>query len=470
MVLPIVFLVLLTVYLVVGRGIVNELISGTLLSKFSGKISGTIIGILMLVFCAFTWNGVMFYADPGYNYQVRMITGKVDAYNSPGWKNKLFGTYVPWKKAMSVSNTATTNPEEATSASLPPYQIRMLDRVDGYVEQTTRFRLPDDIETFLRLAEEYRSPENLLRTELIPTVQQVITANSSLMGAEDYFNGKRNDFQMDFVTQMREGMFMVERKEVRSKTQHRQKGSADASKGGKQDDFGDQQQTRFVVEKIKNTDGTYKINKHNYHNFGITVVDAKITNFEPNKGFKKRMADQQQASADRSIAREQRIQEEEQKQLVVVRGDREIAEEQAKVKKNQIKRTTEAETAKALALIEANKLLEQAEVQKRTALVNLDRDTTIAESKKVLADADKYEREARIAGDNALQQRLDAEVAIQTVWAKAYANRKVPAQVFTSGGASDTSVGGDMETTRFMQLLTADAAKRLSYDRSLNDK
>lgn len=415
------------------------------------------------------WFGAMFYADPGYNYQVRTITGTIKATTTPGWQTKWFGTTYPWKKAMSVAHTDASNSDEATSSTLPPYTIRMLDRVDGLVEQTTRFRLPSDPETFLAMVAEYRTPANLLATELIPTVEQVITANSSLMGAEDYFNGKRNDFQMDFVTQMREGIFMVNRKEVTTTSSTVQKSEADASaKGGKQSNYGDQQQTRFVVEKMLNPDGSFRVNKHNYHNFGITVVDAKITDFDPNADFKTRMKDQQKASADRAIAREQKIEEEEKRQLAVVRSQREQAEEQGKVLKAQIKVTTEAETDKKLALITANKLLEQAEIEKQAAQIQLDRDKLVAQSKNVLADADKYEREARIAGDGALEQKLAAWVEAQKVWADASAKRAVPTNVTVLGGGAGASngvpTGANTEMQTLTQLMSVSLAKQLNVD------
>ena len=48
----------------------------------------------------------------------------------------------------------------------------------------------------------------------------------------------------------------------------------------------------------------------------------------------------QQAAADRAIAREQRVQEEEQRLLAITRGEREVAERQAAAKVEQIQKTT----------------------------------------------------------------------------------------------------------------------------------
>ena len=65
-----------------------------------------------------------------------------------------------------------------------------------------------------------------------------------------------------------------------------------------------------------------------------------------------------------------------------------------------------------------------------------------------------------------MSQKLEAEVKIQEIWADAFSKRAVPQYVF-AGGGGDTPVGSDMEVKHFLQLMTMDAAKRLSYDRSI---
>lgn len=72
----------------------------------------------------------------------------------------------------------------------------------------------------------------------------------------------------------------------------------------------------------------------------------------------------QQAAADRAIANEQRIQEEEQRLLAIAKGERELAERQAQTKVRQIDQTTNVETEKQLAITSANKLKEQAEIDR----------------------------------------------------------------------------------------------------------
>lgn len=92
-----------------------------------------------------------------------------------------------------------------------------------------------------------------------------------------------------------------------------------------------------------------------------------------------------------------------------------------------------------------------------------------AETVRTLAEAEAYQKKVILQADNALAQKLDAEVKIQQLWADAFARRQVPTYVF-GGGESGVPTGSDAEAKVFMQMLTLDAAKRLSYDRELNKK
>lgn len=440
----------------------------------------TLVALTLIFFGLGTFHQIFFYAEPGYVYHVRTILGQERVVDSVGYSYYLFGRINNWKKAMTVQAVNYTDSDGDgtpdisaeneggvnTSATMTPLSVVMLDQVDSKLSATTRFRIPTDRETFLTMAHEYRSPENLLRTALVPAFKETLQATGSLMAAEEYYSGRRTEFNAEFENQMQNGIYLVARHQVQVADETAiAPATADGSADGGPDLTTGGTKTKWVVEKQRLPDGTYKRKRQAFTNFGVTVVEARVTDLVPNVKFVERMQLKQQAAADHAIAREKRVQEEEQRLLAIAKGEREVAEEQAAAKKVQIKATTEAETDKRLALIAANKQLEQARVDKQTAQVQYERDQIKAKSIEVLAEADKFQREARIAGDNALQQKLDAEIEIQKVWATAYASRKVPATVI--GASGDTPVGGDNETTRFMQLMTIEAAKRLGYDRGI---
>ena len=117
------------------------------------------------------------------------------------------------------------------------------------------------------------------------------------------------------------------------------------------------------------------------------------------------------------------------------------------------------------------KLLVPSPIQRETSEILLKKAKIDAEAVRVAADAEAYKKQKILSADNALAQKLDAEIAIHKVWADAYAKRNVPLYVFggTSNGGN-IPVGGDSEAKTFMQIMTMDAAKRLNYNRGMDGK
>jgi regulator of protease activity HflC (stomatin/prohibitin superfamily) len=433
-----------------------------------------VVSLIAIVIASITFNQVFFYAEPGYIYHVRTITGNERVVDGVGYSMHLFGRVNAWKKAMTVlADDATADGVNAESesstvaASLPPLNIMFLDQVDADAMAAVRFKLPSDEVTFLRMAHEYRTPENLLRVALIPSFQETLQATASLMSAEDYYSGGRTEFINEFENQMQQGIYTVKRKEVMRDMVRRQTSEADASSPQMQDEFGDQKKSVFVVEKMLDEVTGLPVRKEQkFVLYGITVHEARVTNMKPNTKFVGRMEQKQEASAMRAIAREQKVQEEEQRLLAIARGDREVAERQAAMKVEQVEATTKAETRKKESLIEADRQKQAAEIQEETSKILLSKARIDAEAVKVAADAEAYRKAEILSADNALAQKLDAEIEIQRIWAEAFAQRAVPQTVFGADG--NTPTGSDMEVKHFMQLLTLEAAERLNYDRNVN--
>ena len=115
-----------------------------------------------------------------------------------------------------------------------------------------------------------------------------------------------------------------------------------------------------------------------------------------------------------------------------------------------------------MALIEAERVREEAEIAKQTAAINLDRARIDAEAVTVAADAEAYAKEAILAADGALAQKLAAWTEAQKVWADAAARINVPATVI--GGESGTAGNALGTVDTFMQMLMIKTAKDLQVD------
>lgn len=426
-------------------------------------------GIVVLVLGVFLCLGIsrsVFYAEPGYIYHVRTVMGNEDVVSDTGYKFYPLGRVETWKRAMTVQ--ATSKQLSGSTETLSPLGIRFLDNVDARAEATVRFSIPTDRESFLRLAGEYRTPQNLLRTALVPSFEETLQANASLMTAEEYYAGGRNEFNSEFQSQMSKGTYSVKREERIVEVQRTAKASSNASKGKDQEEYGEGTKTIFVINRLLDDKGVPVRNPQQFLSFGITVVSALITDVDPNKEFLSRMKLKQKASADRAIAREQRVQEEEQRLLAIAKGEREVAERQADAKVDQIQKTTEAETSKQLTITHAEKIKEEALIEKETAQIKLERAIIDAKTKRTLAEAEAYQKKVILEADNALAQKLEAEVQIQKVWADAFSIRKVPTTVF--GSSDSPNSGADSEVKMFMQMMTVEAAKRLNYNRQVEGK
>lgn len=451
-----------------------------------------IIGFFGALFAA-NFNKMFFYAEPGYVYHIRTFSGDeriVDGIKKTGYTWYGFGRKNAWKRALSVQSMMTmhnrrnSNAEgesNEVSAPLPAINITFLDQVTADVGASVRFRLPSDDDAFLRMAREYRNPDNLLRSALVPAFKETLQATASLMTAEEYYAGERTTFINDFEDQMRNGTFHVKRYKISETDASESMSSANATKKADQENYGDRRKIVYRVKRLQDETGNFKRKPQSFVKFGISVVDARIPDLKPNKKFLRRMESKQEASANRAIARERQEEEVQNRLLEIERGKRQIEQVKTQALKQQMERTTRAETdnaerttkartEKELALIVASRQKEQAAIEAETAKIRLEMAKIEAESVKVKAEADAFAKKAALEADNALREKLQAEIEIQRVWAAAYARRNVPQYVFGGGGNGGTPVGQDGEASTFMKMMTMQAAKSLAYDREITQE
>ncbi|WP_245673457.1 SPFH domain-containing protein [Endozoicomonas ascidiicola] len=250
-------------------------------SSLSMKAMG---GAVLALLVAYVFSQSFFYAEPGYIYHVRTVTGNEAVVTEIGYKFYPFGRYNAWKRAMTVqassasigSDITAEKDQDSASATLPPLSIMFLDQVDAHAEATVRFAIPSDEEAFLKLAHEYRSPENLLRTALLPAFKETLQANASLMAAEEYYAGGRTEFNSEFENQMSTGIYLVKRKEITVKSNRSAIGTANAAFGTEQEEYGEDAKTVFVVKKVLDETGQPLRKNQRFGDYGITVVSALV--------------------------------------------------------------------------------------------------------------------------------------------------------------------------------------------------
>lgn len=419
---------------------------------------GLAAGALVLVG---TFNSIFVYNEAGYQTHIRTITGEEKVITDVGYATKWFGKATPWKQAQtlqfSIVNEGETSREVDDGVGVDNYRVTFLGNVDGQVEASTRFRMPQG-EQFLKIAREYRTPENFMQTAVLPAVKETLQTTASLMTADDYFAGSRSEFSANFDDQLRNGQFAVKRKEVQQTVEiNRNEGDKLVSGAGIDPE---QKRAAFITEKETDDKGREVRKPQVFVGMGVEVVEARVPNILPNEQFRARMVKVQTAQADLAVARADRLKEEEAKLLAIARGSRNVEEKRQETLRDQVEQTTNAETTKLLAITAAKQAEESAAIAKRTSLELLEKAKIDAQATKTSADAEAYQKRVVLEADGAMQAKLEAYGKYVDAMGQAIANARVPTTVF--GGSGDT--GRASEITNFMNLQNMQAMKTLGLD------
>lgn len=408
-------------------------------------------------------NGAFRYNDSGFCQHIQTVFGSESYVCNVGWYFNGWGTSTAWPYEITVANSTDAD-VEGTNIGLP-YKVRLADNWNGTITQTTRFSIPQDESSFMKMHKRFRTPESLTTKVLRPAVRASMDSVSNLFTMEQYWaGGQRDEFKTEFrdtITLGRAQVKQVSQENQNTKAKVSKVAPSDSENAQDTSDVGETGIQVVIMEKVLDEAGQVIREQHDYYNYGITVSAAILENLDPDDRFEQQIEERQNAASRRIVAREQRKEQEEQRLLAIQSGETRIAKEQADAKVVQIKKTTDAETSKKLALIEQERMKEAAKIAEETAAINLARAKLDAQTKERLADAEAYERQVVMEADGALSQKLDALVKINQTWATAASKINVPQTVM--GGS--TLDGNAVSTTdQFMQILGVKAAKDLNLD------
>ena len=278
---------------------------------------------------------------------------------------------------------------------------------------------------------------------------------------EYYAGGKRDQFKTEYKDAVEKGRAVVKQVVVDGLSlEYEVKASANDLTEDTSN-TNNRAAKKIIMEKVTDDKGIVIREKHDYAKYGISVSSAIVENLDPDDKFEGQIQDRKLSASKRMVAQEQRKEQEEQRLLAIQTGQTQIAKRQAEAQVEQIQKTTEAETAKKLIIIQAEQAKAQATIATETAKLQLDKARIDSEATKTLADAEAYSKKAIIMADGALEKKLAAYVSTQQAWADAASKMNVPQQLFGNTGGTNVA-GSTLE--QFMQLMTVKSAKDLAID------
>lgn len=439
------------------------------------KVKNIAGAILIALGGTFAASGAVGYNDAGFCQHTRTIFGNETSTCETGWYFAGWGTSTAWPHYITVAHTLDATGETAGTvfqgSIAEPYRVRLADNWTGDVTQTTRFGIPQDEAQFFEMARTFRTPERLINTTLKPAVTASLDSVSNMFTMEEYYSGgKRDQFKSEFKDAIEKGRAQVQQVSlnqaggvIRSRV-----APSDSDVAQDTSEIGDTEVRRIIMEKVTDASGNDVRTPHDFTEIGVTVASAILENLDPDDKYEEQINDRKAAASRRVVAREQRLEQEEQRLLAIQQGETDIAKRQAAAKVEQIEKTTNAETEKQLALIVAERMKEEADIAKQTAAINLERARIDAEAVTVAADAEAYAKQAILEADGALAQKLEAWVSAQRVWADAASKINVPATVIASGGDAGTAGNALGTVDQFMQMMMIKTARDLQVDPTIN--
>ena len=406
--------------------------------------------------------GSISYNDSGKCTHVQTIFGSEARTCDTGWYFSGWGRTTEYPHYITVSNTVNEDSNTFGSSINQPYSVRMSDNWNGDITQNTRFAIPQDEVQFMNMHHTFRGPDKLIQTTLKPAVNSSLDSVANLFSMEEYYaGGKRDQFKTEYKDAVEKGRAVVKQVVVDGLSLESEVKASANDLTEDTSNTNNRAARKIIMEKVTDDKGIVHREEHDYAKYGISVSSAIVENLDPDDKFEGQIQDRKLSASKRMVAQEQRKEQEEQRLLAIQTGQTQIAKRQAEAQVEQIQKTTEAETAKKLIIIQAEQAKAQATIATETAKLQLEKAKIDSEATKTLADAEAYSKKAIIMADGALEKKLAAYVSTQQAWADAASKMNVPQQLF--GNTGGTNVAGST-VEQFMQLMTVKSAKDLAID------
>lgn len=357
-----------------------------LLERFTNRvIAGLLIFGIIVVIIPY----LFFWAEPGYQYFVVYPTGAKDAVMDEGIKWRGFAKIIPWQKFIDVKVVSDDEDSKEIEGAMEPIPIRFIDQVTAKAKLSTRFQLPADEQSFIDLAIEFRSLQNLVQTTLIPTVREVVSNTGYMFAAQDYISGSASDFRVAIDDQLKFGTYSVEKLEFKDTLVT---------------DIEEEQReireirTRYEVNKRLDRSGQVIRIPHDINENNIIVAQVIVDDVLLEKAFQKRLEAQRDESAKRQLEQQKIKTAKDAQARIVAEGERDKAAERVSQEKEQVK-----------ALIAIETKLKQEETNRKLAQIALETEKLKAQAEKVKADAESYKNKKLVQAGLTPQEKAQIE-------------------------------------------------------------
>lgn len=415
---------------------------------FGGIVVAAVVGI------ALGYNALVGYNESGQRQFVQTYMGSESVVYTPGPFGLWAGRAEPYANVLTLDNTGQDGKCEYERGD--GFKVQYSDGGYGSICIQAQFPLPNDEATMKAMHKRYRS-ESGIRTKLnAATLRSIHTTTAKLFTSTEAYSTKSADLQQALKDQIINGSYLTV-------TEVRKVASGVDDKGNTL-----YQDKEFAI--IKEVGGIPQYGNNPFAEWGMEgTIQFQVTGFD----FEKKTIEQINSRRD---ANNRALTAQDKAKAAYWESEQAAAEgEKARVEaefREKVKAETaiqQAERDKQLALIEAAKQKEQAELLTQAAIAaTAQKKQEVLQAKeeavkiKTLADAEAYAlKEVQKAGE--LKLKLDAMVSMNKAQAEALAVRQVPQTVIYSGG-SEGALGSSDDVAKILDTQLIKNLNNLNLD------
>lgn len=419
-----------------GEAVYEEPAHPLLLWFNKQKSIALIVLALVLMFQSQFW----FYAKSGHQYFIVTPLGSKNAEFNPGIKFVMpFSRIQEWSKYIDIKTISQGEPTDGVEGIIAGgIPIRFIDQVTATVEISARMELPSDEVSFIKLADEFRDPSNLINNTLIPTVREQVINTGYMYAAQDYISGSAADFRQTLDEQLKDGGFSVEKKELYDTTYLNVDIQSSKSRQIKE------VVTKYEVTKRVDKHGKPIRTLHDITKNKIYVSQVIVDQVELEQAFKDRLEKQRDISAQKRIEIESIETAKAAQQRILAEGERDKAKERVEQEKEQVKVLIAVETQKKQEVTKK----ELAEIAYETAMLE-------AKALRVRKDAEAYANRALVNAGLTPQEKAQIWKETQIGVAQAIAGPQglnMPSFYMSGGDTKGNGQGDPLQQILTMML------------------
>ncbi len=241
-----------------------------------------------------------FQTDAGFNYVYQNnITGTLTTYSDPGIHLRVpFFSKVERYKQVTTVTFDDGIASGSTTRDLDAVEVRFADTYTGTVSTSFRFKMDNKPSSIIALHKDFRTYNNFVDAMLVKNAKNVTVVTATQYTGEEFFQGGLNSYKAKLEDQMRNGLFVTERRQVEVEELALQPIGTDESTQRS----GVMKKTRQLVWKtvpLLDMNGNPRRQRNPFDDYGVEVKQVTVSDPKPEGLLNELLVDKKKLVADR---------------------------------------------------------------------------------------------------------------------------------------------------------------------------